>query len=289
MSFHTAVSATNLSSNPFTIVMYEEKTIITHVRVFQDYLHAMYYATTQCGSTASKAPGSYWALEPGQALYFNNWRVHGDSGLGSSEYDRVTMDLRCFSETKVPTAFADSYDWTRRLSPHMVNTYEKAAECLLKLFNYTSADDFLKVVFGRDMPNGVSYYAGVGNLGLNDAGVHSLMHENSLDGMRRHSALVREAYANDSLNYDAFMSCYQDNVVAFDERFKAAPLPWSLANRALTFPKLYFAFAPVQFHVILVLALFAVFWCIRRCNRKRSTHGEQVCKAGQNLNKLKCM
>merc|ERR1712217_257287 len=326
MSFHTAVSATNLSSNPFTIfdevtpelfnnhflaqhfrtmepslaadtmmlvraavVMYEEQSSITHLRVFQDYLHAMYYATTQCGSTASKAPGSYWALEPGQALYFNNWRVHGDSGLGSSEYDRVTMDLRCFSETKVPTAFADSYDWTRRLSPHMVNTYEKAAECLLKLFNYSSADEFLKVVFGRDMPNGVSYYAGVGNLGLNDTGVHSLMHENSLDGMRRHSALVREAYANDSLNYDAFTSCYQDHVVAFDERFKDAPLPWSLADRVLTFPKLYFAFAPMQFHVIVVFALFFVLWYIRRRSRTISTRCEQVRKPGEDLQKLKCM
>jgi len=271
------------------IVMYEEKTTITHVRVFQDYLHATYYETTKCGGDLSNSAGSYWDLEPGQALYFNNWRVHGDSGLGSAEHDRVTMDLRCFSETKVPAVFSDSYDWTRRLSPHMVNTYEKAGECLLKLFNYTSVDEFLKVVFGREMPNGVSYYAGVGNLGLNDAGVHSLMHENSLDGMRRHSALVREAYANDNLNYDAFMSCYQDNVVAFDERFKDAPLPWSLANRALTFPKLYFAFAPVQFHVILVFALFFVLWYIRRCSRTISTRCEHVRKPGEDLQKLKCM
>merc|ERR1712217_252402 len=157
---------------------------------------------------------------------------------------------------------------------------------LLKLFNYTSADEFLKVVFGRDMPNGMGYYAGVGNLGLSDAGVFIRMHEDSLHGMRRHSALVREAYANDNLNYDAFMSCYQENVVAFDERFKDAPLPWSLVDRAFTFPKLYFAFAPAQFHVILVLALFAVFWYIRRCSRKMSTHGEPVRKAGHS-NKLK--
>merc|ERR1712050_787625 len=304
MSFHTAVSATNLSSNPFTIfdevtpevfnnhflaqhfravepslaadtmmlvraavVMYEQKSSITHLRVFQDYLHAMYYATTKCGSTASKAPGSYWDLEPGQALYFNNWRVHGDSGLGSSEYDRVTMDLRCFSETKVPTAFSDSYDWTRRLSPHMVNTYEKAAQCLLKLFNYTTPDEFLKVIFGRRMRNGVSYYAGVGNLGLNDAGVDSLMHEDNLDGMRRHSARVRDAYANGGLNYDAFMECYQENSAVFDERFQEAPLPWSSVDRAFTFPKLYFAFAPAEFHVILVLVLLGSCFAVRRCRR----------------------
>merc|ERR1712125_206510 len=210
---------------------------------------------------------------------------HGDSGLGSSESDRVTMDLRCFSETQVPAGFSDSYDWTRRLSPHMVNTYEKAAECLLKLFNYSSADDFLKVVFGRDMPNGVSYYAGVGNLGLNDAGVHSLMHENSLDGMRHHASLVREAYANDNLNYDAFMSCYQDNVAAFDERFKDAPLPWSLADRALTFPKLYFAFAPIQFYVIIAITVLCLgfhTWTWQRAKSSTSTRwgikAKQVCK-----------
>lgn len=289
MSFHTAVTATNLSSNPFTIfdvmapevfnnhflaqhfssmesllptatmtlvkaaiVMYEDKTSITHLRVFQDYLHAMYYATTKCGADAAPMPGTYWDLEPGQALYFNNYRVHGDSGLGAPEYDRVTMDLRCYSESKVPATFSDSYDWTRRLSPHMVNTYEKASECLLKLFNYTSPDEFLENVFGRRMPNGVSYYTGVGNLGLNDAGAESVMHEDHLDGMRRHASRVRDAYASENLNYDAFMSCYQENIMAFDERFKDAPLPWSLADRALTFPKLYFAFAPMQFHIILV-------------------------------------
>merc|ERR1712151_1202436 len=115
------------------------------------------------------------------------------------------------------------------------------------------------------------------------------MHENSLDGMRRHSALVREAYANDNLNYDAFMSCYQDNAVVFDERFKDAPLPWSPADRALTFPKLYFAFAPVQFHVILIFALFVVFWHTRRCSRATSSRGKQVCKSSQDLQKRKCM
>merc|ERR1712222_66520 len=103
----------------------------------------MYYLSTACSRDAPEMRGSYWDLQPGQALYFNNWRVHGDSGLGSSEYDRVTMDLRCFSESKVPIAFSDSYDWTRRLSPHMTNTYEKASECLLRLFNYSSPNEFL--------------------------------------------------------------------------------------------------------------------------------------------------
>lgn len=87
MSFHTAVTASNLTSNPFTIfdvaspevfnnhfliqhfrslegqlpentmelvkaalVMYEEKASVTHLRVYQDYLHAMYYVSEACGS-----------------------------------------------------------------------------------------------------------------------------------------------------------------------------------------------------------------------------------------------
>jgi len=188
MSFHTAVTASNLTSNPFTIfdaaspevfnnhflihhfrslsaslpeetmdlvkaalVMYEEKASVTHLRVYQDYLHAMYYLSTTCGRDAPEMRGSYWDLQPGQALYFNNWRVHGDSELGSAEQDRVTMDLRCYSEMQVPYPFVDSYEWTRRLSPHQVNTYEKAAECLLRLFNYSTSSDFLRTVYGRDM------------------------------------------------------------------------------------------------------------------------------------------
>merc|ERR1712007_300795 len=131
---------------------------------------------------------------------------------------------------EVPHPFVDSYEWTRRLSPHQVNTYEKAAECLLRLFNYSTSSDFLSTVYGRDMPNGVSYYSGLGNLGLLDAGELSLMHEDHLVGMRRHSARVRDAYKNGTLNFAAFASCYQENAVAFDKRYKEAPLPWSMAD-----------------------------------------------------------
>merc|ERR1712226_390357 len=90
MSFHIAVTASNLSSNPFTIfdgatpevfnthflvhhfrsveasipvetmnlvkaacLMYEEFISPIHMRVIQDYLHAMYYLSTQCDSVSS--------------------------------------------------------------------------------------------------------------------------------------------------------------------------------------------------------------------------------------------
>merc|ERR1712190_532581 len=264
MSFHTAVTTSNISSNPFTIfdeappeifnthflvhyfrsieasipvemmnlvkaacLMYEELISPVQMRVIQDYLHAVYYLSKECGAGSSSKAGNYWNLEPGEALYFNNWRVHGDSELGSAEQDRVTMDLRCYSDAKIPYPFVDSYEWTRRLSPHQVNTYEKAAECLLRLFNYSTSSDFLRTVYARDMPNGVSYYSGLGNLGLLDAGELSLMHEDNLVGMRRHSARVRDAYKKGTLNFAAFASCYQENVVAFDKRYKEAQLPWS--------------------------------------------------------------
>merc|ERR1712194_120514 len=139
--------------------------------------------------------------------------------------------------------------------------YEKAAQCLLQLFNYSSGEDFLENVFGRTMPNGVSYHIGVGNLGLNDAGVQSLMHEDSLEGMRRHSARVRDAYGNNTINFDAFLSCYRENIVAFDERFRDAPLPWSSPDRALTYGKLFVAFAPAGLHIIVALVLICICWC----------------------------
>merc|ERR1712087_1351 len=121
-----------------------------------------------CGNDSSEMLGSYWDLSPGEALYFNNWRVHGGSGVGSAEHDRITIDLRCFSEMDVPFPFRDSYDFSRRVSPDMVNSHEKAAQCLLRLFNYSSPDDFLDTMFGRKMRNGVLYYLGYGNLGLSD-------------------------------------------------------------------------------------------------------------------------
>merc|ERR1712190_313677 len=91
-------------------VMMQDMISATHLRVLMDYLHAVYYETKACGNATADSMGTYWDLEPGQALHFNNWRTHGDSGLGSSEHERVTMDLRCFSEMKVPFSFRDSYE-----------------------------------------------------------------------------------------------------------------------------------------------------------------------------------
>merc|ERR1712061_988639 len=189
------------------------------------------------------------------------------SEMGSAEQDRVTMDLRCYSDMRVPYPFVDSYEWTRRLSPHEVNTYEKAAECLLRLFTYSTSSDCLRTVYGRDMPNGVSYYSGLGNLGLLDAGELSLMHEDQLAGMQRTSARVRDAYKKGTLNFAAFEACYQENVVAFDKRYKEAQLPWSMADRALFYPKLYVAFASNGVHLFVLINIFACLWCVQRCRR----------------------
>jgi len=184
-SFHTAVTATNFSANPFAIfedavpevfnthwvakhfqtiessipvetmklvnaasVMYLEMVSATHMRVLQDYLHVIYYATKACGNASEDSVATYWDLEPGQALHFNNWRVHSDSELGTADYDRVTMDLRCFSEQKVPLGFRDSYDYIQTVAPHLVNSYNTITDCLLQLFNYSDSGEFLKTVFG---------------------------------------------------------------------------------------------------------------------------------------------
>jgi len=117
------------------------------------------------------------------------------------------------------------------------------------------------------MPNGVSYYSGLGNLGLLDAGELSLMHEDNLIGMRRHSARVRDAYKNGTLNFAAFASCYQENAVAFDKRYKEAQLPWSMADRALFYPKLYVAFASNGVHLFVLMNIFAALWCVQRWSR----------------------
>merc|ERR1711972_1097668 len=167
-----------------------------------------------------------------------------------ADYDRVTMDLRCFSEQKVPFGFRDSYDYIQTVAPHLVNSYNTITDCLLQLFNYSDSGEFLKTVFGQDMTNSVPYYTTTGILNFLDAGATSLMHEDQLEGMRRHYARVRHAYDTDSLNYEGFQSCYQRNNLAFN-MYLEVELPQSAAAILVSYLKLYVAFA----------SLFALCYC----------------------------
>jgi len=110
------------------------------------------------------------------------------------------------------------------------------------------------------MTNSVPYYTTTGNLNFLDAGATSLMHEDQLEGMRRHYARVRHAYDTDSLNYEAFQSCYQRNNLAFNN-YLEVELSQSAAAIIVSYLKLYVAFAPLGLSVIAFASLFAICCC----------------------------
>jgi hypothetical protein len=242
-SFHTAILPTNLTSSPFSIFdgvlpqvrnvhfLYHALTRISlseretrlvkgvhtaftqdlvpinNVRLITDYLYAKYMAFISCPPLFYGGNATYWNLEPGEALYFNNYRAHSDQGLGSFEHPRITMDLRCFSKIKLPWPFSHEEDFFRSLETNKALQLEAVTVCLLRLLNYTSQEDFFQTNFEKQFPAYLGYATGNVMTGVN-GGEHSLLHESNLEGMRRHAARVQHAYETDSLNFEAFEKCY---------------------------------------------------------------------------------
>ena len=81
--------------------------------------------------------------------------------------------------------------------------------CLLALLNYSSEREFMETIFGDSPPDVPAAFV-VGAISINfvNADRLSLMHEDNLEGMRRHYRRVRHALAA-GLNLDAFSACIQ--------------------------------------------------------------------------------
>lgn len=113
------------------------------------YMHAIYLQSKYCNNS-EKIYGYYWDLKPGQGIIFNNFKAHGDSSLSESTSDRITVALRCFSETK-------TYEATFGKLPtkvqSVVSSNELQKECLLKIFGYKDKEDFLKTIYGENYFN----------------------------------------------------------------------------------------------------------------------------------------
>jgi len=110
------------------------------------YIHTLYLQGKFCGNE-EKVYGSYWELNPGQGLIFNDFKAHGDSTLPVSNSDRVAVSLRCFSETKT---YESVWGAHHSLFQNIVNNNEKQRECILKIFGYKDKKDFLKTLYGDE-------------------------------------------------------------------------------------------------------------------------------------------
>jgi len=190
----------------------------------RNFLLCNYLVQESC-SEPSKfgGTGSYWDLEAGQALFFNNWRVHSDSGVMdlphvTDEHPRISLDLRCYSKVEVPWPFNSDWEFYAALYPKLAIYEELAIECIARMFNYTSRWDFLQTVFpGNKLDN---VMAAVGSVILQHAsgGDYSLLSERAAPGMQRHFERLKKARAEgNDVNYKAFQACYKEYQVEFED------------------------------------------------------------------------
>lgn len=179
-------------------------------RVAMDYLTSLYWRERSCANATYAGRGTHWRLKPGQALLFNNWRAHSDSGFGTAEKIRVSLDLRCLSEYTVPRPFDSTTDFFSATRIPWVLDEEGTKACLLALLNYSSPLEFLETVglaeALRDSAMPLTIATGSVMLGELNGGQASLMHESNMPGMRRHYQRVRDVVAAGG-NLDAFRAC----------------------------------------------------------------------------------
>lgn len=116
----------------------------------RNYLVCKYFEKTY-GSPENHSPGYYWDLEPGQALFFDNYQPHGDSTLPLSSHERLTIDLRCYSKVEYPEGIKSGVDLlTGADLEQRVKAKRNALDCILRVVGYRDIDEFLELIYGRN-------------------------------------------------------------------------------------------------------------------------------------------
>lgn len=183
MSFHTALTPTPLTRQPFVIfedaeveapnVQFAVQKLLDYeltdrereligkalylytegklseidLPTVRDYLMAKYWAKRYASTPSS---GYYHECKVGEALFFNNYRVHADNTLPQATEDRVTIDFRCFSKVSYPPGMSSGLDFI--VDPeerkHQRKRKKAAIEFLVMALGYEDINEFLRVVFG---------------------------------------------------------------------------------------------------------------------------------------------
>lgn len=113
----------------------------------RDFLMAKYWEKRYASSPSS---GYYHECKAGEALFFNNYRAHGDNTLPEASEDRVTIDFRCFSKVSYPAGMSSGLDFIVDPEQRKYQRKRKGAaiEFLLTTLGYDDMNEFLRVVFG---------------------------------------------------------------------------------------------------------------------------------------------
>ncbi|VAW71261.1 hypothetical protein MNBD_GAMMA12-3912 [hydrothermal vent metagenome] len=183
-SFHTALTRTSLDKQPFCIFddavaegpnlayLYDQlqsydltteerenidkfyylcmtRMITTYdITGARNYLVCKYFEKHYASRDDQNA-GYYWDLEPGQALFFDNYQPHGDSTLPLSEHERLSIDLRCYTKVEYPDGMKSGVDFLQGDAlTQRVKAKRKSLDCILRVIGYEDIDEFLKLIYG---------------------------------------------------------------------------------------------------------------------------------------------
>ena len=183
----------------------------------REYVTLVYWELQACSRQDKGGNSSWWSLNSGDAVVFNNYRAHSDAGLGSVDHARYTIDLRCFDKIeKIP--FEQKYSWdalaTIFTHPlfHDVFHQQYRMECIPELFNTTTEyiESLIPGAFIQEIIGSIS-----GN--LIDRPEVSLVHNHSLN--IAYYEYVKNALDNNDYNIDAFVFCVEKQLkeLQYDE------------------------------------------------------------------------
>jgi len=107
------------------------------------------YFEKNYASSEKQSPGYYWDLQPGQAVFFDNYQPHGDSTLPLSDYERMTIDLRCYSKVEYPDGMKSGVDLLEgEVLDRRVKAKRNALDAILRVVGYRDIDEFLELIYG---------------------------------------------------------------------------------------------------------------------------------------------
>lgn len=118
----------------------------------RNYLMCKYfeniYATQE---KLSQSSGYYWDLQPGQAVFFDNYQPHADSTLPLSNHERMTIDLRCYSKVEYPDGMKSGVDLLEGAARDArIKAKRNALDAILRVLGYQDIDEFLELIYGRN-------------------------------------------------------------------------------------------------------------------------------------------
>ncbi|GAB5366286.1 hypothetical protein AAMO2058_001131000 [Amorphochlora amoebiformis] len=180
------------------------------------YQFARYIEQKYC-NLPWKIPGVYWNLEPGQAVFFNNYVPHGDCTLPKSSRDRFTIDLRMFSKDYYPSDLSSVAPrmWRARFL-HVMHT----KKCLSIILGYQDEQELLEVITGGRLivnSNGVqlSLVHIMTDIGLALHGSYGAERQDILtfqEGLKRHFERVRVLMESDPVLPDKAKTCIAETL-----------------------------------------------------------------------------